>query len=85
MQFCVLGELFTAGSPSGTIVSVGSLGRASMMLEDPKLVRIPRTSLTRRFCALFLFKCLTTISLKKSFPCPNLKYSKSAEKRPASL
>ena len=27
---------------------------ASMMLEDPKLVRTPRTSLTRRFCALFL-------------------------------
>ena len=31
-----------------------------MMLENPKLVRTPRTSLTRRFCALF-FKCLTTI------------------------
>ena len=32
-----------------------------MMLEDPKLVRTPRTSLTRRFCALFFFKGLTTI------------------------
>ena len=43
-------RIFTAGSPAGTIVLVGSLGRASMMLEDPKLVR---TSLTRQFCALF--------------------------------
>ena len=51
--FCMLGVFFTAGSPAGTKVSVGSLGRASMMLEDPKLVRTPRTSLTRRFCALF--------------------------------
>ena len=47
------GRIFTAGSPAGTKVPVGSLGRASMMLEDPKLVRTPRTSLTRRFCALF--------------------------------
>ena len=46
-------RIFTAGSPAGTKVSVGSLGRASMMLEDPKLVKTPRTSLTRRFCALF--------------------------------
>ena len=29
------------------------LGRAIMMLEDTKLVRTPRTSLTRRFCSLF--------------------------------
>ena len=49
VRFCVLGELFTAGSPAGTIVSVGSLGRASMMLEDPKLGRTPKTSLTRQF------------------------------------
>ena len=41
------GRIFTAGSPAGTIVSAGSLGRASMMLEDLKLVRTPRTSLTR--------------------------------------
>ena len=47
------GRILTAGSPPGTIVSVGSLGRASMMLEDPKFVRTPRTSLTRRFRALF--------------------------------
>ena len=47
------GRIFTAGSPTRTIISVGSLGRASMMLEDPKLVRTPRTSLTRQFCALF--------------------------------
>ena len=53
------GRIFTAGSPAGTIVLVGSFGRASMMLEDPKLVRTPRTSPTRRFCALFL-KCVTT-------------------------
>ena len=50
----MLGEIFTVGLPAGAIVSVGSLGRASMMLEDPKLVRTPRTSLTRRFCASFL-------------------------------
>ena len=56
----MLGVFFTAGSPAGTKVSVGSLGRASMMLEDPKLLRTPRTSLTRQFCELF-FKCLTTI------------------------
>ena len=31
------GRIFTAGSPAGTIFSVGSLGRASMILEDPKL------------------------------------------------
>ena len=43
------GRIFTVGSPAGTIVSVGSLGRASMMLEDRKLVRTPRTSQTRRF------------------------------------
>ena len=53
MRFCVLGELFTAGSSAGTIVSVGSLGRATMMMEDPKLVRTPRTSPTRRFFAFF--------------------------------
>ena len=47
------GRIFTAGSPAGTKVSVGSLGRANMMLEDPKLIRTPRTSLTGRFCALF--------------------------------
>ena len=45
-------RFFTAVTPAGTIVSVGSLGRASMKLEDPKLVRTPRTSLTRRFWAL---------------------------------
>ena len=53
LWFCVLGKLFTVGSLTGTIVSVGSLGRARMMLEDPKLVRTPSTSLTRRFCAHF--------------------------------
>ena len=58
MRYCVLGELFTAGSPSGIIVSVGSLGRASMTLEDPKLVKTPRTSLTRCFCAPF--ECVIT-------------------------
>ena len=31
-----------------------SFGRANIMLEDPKLVRTPRTSLTRWFCAPFL-------------------------------
>ena len=41
VRFRVLGELFTAGSPTGTIVSVGSLGRASMIgrpetCKDPK-------------------------------------------------
>ena len=59
MRFCVLGELFTARSLARTIVLVGSLGRASMILEDLKLVRTPRTSLTRRSCTLF--KCVTTI------------------------
>ena len=67
---CVIldaGSIFTAESPAGTIVSVGSLGRASMMLEDPKLLRTPRTSLTRRFCALFyvcdynIYMCQNTI------------------------
>ena len=59
VRFCVLGELFTVGLPTGTIVSVGSLGRTSMILEDLKLVRTPRTSLTRGSCALF--KCVITI------------------------
>ena len=49
----MLGELFTVGSPAGTMVLVGSVRRASIMLEDLKLVRTPRTSLTRRFYALF--------------------------------
>ena len=64
---CVIlhaGRIFTAGSPAGTIVLVGSLGKASMTLEDPKLVRTLRTSLTRRFCALF-FKCVTTMISNK--------------------
>ena len=39
MRFYVLDELFTVGSPAGTIVSEGLLGRASIMLEDTKLVR----------------------------------------------
>ena len=47
-------HIFTLGSPAGTIVSVGSLGRASTMLENLKLVRTPRTALTRWFHALFL-------------------------------
>ena len=53
VRFCVVNELFTAGLPAEFIVSVGSLGRANMMLEDPKLARTPKTSLTMRSCALF--------------------------------
>ena len=53
VRHCVPVELFTAGSPAGIIVSVGLLGRASMMLEDPKLVRTQRTLLTRRSSALW--------------------------------
>ena len=63
MRFC---ELFIAGSPAGTIVSAGSLGRAIMMLEDPKLVKIPRTSQARRFCILFLSVCHNMRKLDKS-------------------
>ena len=59
VQFCVLGELFNAGSPAGIIVSVESLERASMMLENPKLIRTPSSSLTRWSCALF--QCVITI------------------------
>ena len=62
VQFCVLGKPFTTGSPAGTIVSVGSLGRTSMMLENPKLVRTPRTSITRWACALF--ECVITMIWK---------------------
>ena len=58
MRYCVLGELFIAGSPAKRMVSVGLLGRASMMLEDPILVRTPRILLTRRSCALF--ECVIT-------------------------
>ena len=43
--FLHAGRIFTAGSPAGTKVSVGSLERASIMLEDLKLVRTPRTSI----------------------------------------
>ena len=56
-----VGEVFTAESLAGTIVSVGSLGRASMVLEDPKHVRTPRTSLTRTILRTFFFKCVTTM------------------------
>ena len=41
VRFCILGELFTEGSPAEIIVSVGSLGRACTMLEDPTLVSYP--------------------------------------------
>ena len=58
MQFCVLSKLFTAGSPTGTIVSVRSLGEQELMLENLKLERTPRTSLTRRSCAIF--ECVIT-------------------------
>ena len=61
VQNCILGKPFTAGLPARIIVWVGSLGRASMMLKDLKLVRTTITSLTRWSCAFF--ECMITIHL----------------------
>ena len=53
------GKIYKTKSLGYYITSVVSLGWASMMLEDPKLVRTPRKSLSRRSCALF--ECMITI------------------------
>ena len=62
MRYCILGKLFTAGSLARIIVLVESLGKTSMMLEDPKLVRTPRTLLMGQCC--IIFECvITTIQI----------------------
>ncbi len=48
VRFSVLGELFTVGSLAGTIVSVASFGRASVMLEDHLLKRFIQTLANKR-------------------------------------
>ena len=70
--FAYLAKFLLAGSQALTIVSVESLGRASMMLEDPRLVRTPRTLPRRPWVP---FNCMISIQyiFKPDINCLKLK------------